>query len=229
MRPSKVRQNITLSIKAIFILYATSCKAQVLFEDSFGGTSLDTSKWEVVLPFESSSVSVNNGYVLSQDRGQIITKQNFGFPYTLSGSFSSSFSDDLIGVTLRTSGSNLGRELWGAASGLGVGFWMAGFINMGESGFDEIPGSRHPFAFELNQTYNFSIHDNGNSVTVKINDIEIMSVVTSYSTGSRIAFDSRETGGNVSYSNIQVVPEPSAVSLLAVALGGLAMMRRRRS
>ena len=220
---------LKLQAVALFLITITSGNAQVLFEDSFGGTSLDTSKWEVVLPFESSSVSVNNGYVLSQDRGQIITKQSFGFPYTLSGSFSSSFSDDLIGVTLRTSGANLGRELWGAASGLGVGFWMAGFINMGESGFDEIPGSRHSFAFELNQTYNFSIFDSGDSVTVKINGIEIMSVVTSYSTGSKIAFDSRQPGGNVSYSNIQIVPEPSVLSLLAFGLSGLAMIRRRRS
>jgi hypothetical protein len=34
---------------------------------------------------------------------------------------------------------------------------------------------------------------------------------------------------NVYHGFILTVPEPSAVSLLAVGLGGLAMMRRRRS
>ncbi|NDF99438.1 MAG: PEP-CTERM sorting domain-containing protein [Chitinophagia bacterium] len=33
----------------------------------------------------------------------------------------------------------------------------------------------------------------------------------------------------ITYTNLEIVPEPSALSLLAVGLGGLAMIRRRRS
>ena len=36
-------------------------------------------------------------------------------------------------------------------------------------------------------------------------------------------------GGGVVQTSFDMVPEPSALSLLAVGLGGLAMMRRRRS
>ena len=49
----------------------------------------------------------------------------------------------------------------------------------------------------------------------------------------KVAFDISGGGGNVSYNiaqvTVQTVPEPSAVSLLSFGLGGLAMMRRRRS
>ena len=36
-------------------------------------------------------------------------------------------------------------------------------------------------------------------------------------------------GGSATGFRVAMVPEPSALSLLAVGLGGLAMMRRRRS
>jgi hypothetical protein len=36
-------------------------------------------------------------------------------------------------------------------------------------------------------------------------------------------------GSEVLFDNFQIIPEPSALSLLAIGLGGLAMMRRRRS
>lgn len=42
-------------------------------------------------------------------------------------------------------------------------------------------------------------------------------------------FSSSESGAPLNTSNITLVPEPSALSLLAVGLGGLAMVRRRRS
>jgi len=37
------------------------------------------------------------------------------------------------------------------------------------------------------------------------------------------------TGSEVLFDNFQIIPEPSAFSLLAIGLGGLAMMRRRRA
>ena len=37
------------------------------------------------------------------------------------------------------------------------------------------------------------------------------------------------TEGQLFFDNLRVIPEPSAFSLFAVGLGGLAMVRRRRS
>lgn len=47
----------------------------------------------------------------------------------------------------------------------------------------------------------------------------------------RVTFTGFFSGGNTRMDNVQLqaVPEPSALSLLAVGLGGLAMLRRRRS
>jgi hypothetical protein len=50
--------------------------------------------------------------------------------------------------------------------------------------------------------------------------------------GSKVGFFGNEMGGMTAQFDdisIQGVPEPSALSLLAVGLGGWAMIRRRRS
>lgn len=52
---------------------------------------------------------------------------------------------------------------------------------------------------------------------------------TTYTITENSFYSFSETGSLLSSSNITLVPEPSALSLLAVGLGGLAMVRRRRS
>ena len=58
--------------------------SQTLFNETFDGTSVDSSKWEVYLPFGSSSVGVQSGAFRSINRGTIVTKQDFNSPYILS-------------------------------------------------------------------------------------------------------------------------------------------------
>ena len=57
----------------------------------------------------------------------------------------------------------------------------------------------------------------------------LVSPGTTYTITKDSFFSSSEFGPNLDTSKISLVPEPSALSLLAVGLGGLAMMRRRRS
>jgi len=203
----------------------------VFFEDSFGGTAVDTSKWDVFLPYDSSSIEIMNGSLQSVNRGQIITKQEINAPCIISGKFTTSYVDDLIEICIRSSGDNLGQAQYGALDGLAIDFWMAGFVSFGKNGIMEIADSREAYNFNPNQIYSFKIIDTGNSVSVEINNALVKSIDTSYSTGSKIGIYSSQAGGVVLFSDIKVsgVPEPSALSLLAVGLGGLAIVRRRRS
>ena len=57
----------------------------------------------------------------------------------------------------------------------------------------------------------------------------LVSPGTTYTITKDSFFSGSEMGSNLDTSKISLVPEPSALSLLAVGLGGLAMMRRRRS
>ena len=57
----------------------------------------------------------------------------------------------------------------------------------------------------------------------------LVSPGTTYTITKDNFFSFSEQGANLDTSKISLVPEPSALSLLAVGLGGLAMMRRRRS
>jgi hypothetical protein len=57
----------------------------------------------------------------------------------------------------------------------------------------------------------------------------LVSPGTTYTITKDNFFSSSEQGSRLDTSKISLVPEPSALSLLAVGLGGWAMMRRRRS
>lgn len=94
-----------------------------------------------------------------------------------------------------------------------------------ELGFDSNTGLLHSKMFDFSADTlgaligedQFAISNWGGSVT------EVYIVV-----GSDTYF-SLAPQGSATLDNFEIVPEPSALSLLAIGLGGLAMMRRRRS
>ncbi|MGD1088126.1 MAG: hypothetical protein ABR955_05315 [Verrucomicrobiota bacterium] len=67
-----------------FIL-TNQCKAQSLY-DNFSGTSVNTSLWDVVLPFGQSQVTESGGFLTTTGRGILATAAGFNAPYTVSGS-----------------------------------------------------------------------------------------------------------------------------------------------
>ncbi len=81
--------------------------------------------------------------------------------------------------------------------------------------------------------------DSGSEVSVYFNGSTdpTLTLATTGSAGSRVSFSNREgaaagssisDGGVTRFDYITIsIPEPSALSLLAIGLGGLAMMRRR--
>jgi len=226
----------------LFIGLSSFVKAEILLTDSFENGALDSSKWDVFLPNGNSSVSVQDGYLKAINRGTLISKNEFNSPYKISGSFrTQNLYYDLTTITLRSSGLLPSGVSWGLVEGIAIEIWSDGYY-ITPYQFGANAGSPTEYRPSVpiydNVPYNFQIIDTGNTFSVIINDQLIFTEATTFTTGGKIAFSSREswtnngetTNGHSDLLAIQIesVPEPSALSLLAVGLGGLAMMRRRR-
>lgn len=93
----------------------------------------------------------------------------------------------------------------------------------GEGGYNLVTG----------QTYFFSILDTGSEISLSVNGIRLLDAATTYSTGNRIAFYSREfpsTATAIDALTIIHVPEAGTTALyLAFGLAGLVLSARRKA
>ena len=187
------------------------------------------------MPFATSQAYVSNGKFVSYDRGIITTKDAFNpylQPYMVEGVFTPENWQTVFCVTLRSNG-NL--DIPSSESlGIRVGFWSSAFdpglsitpvfLNGGGTSVSALP------AFSVGSPYNFAITDFGDTIAVAINGMEVaVANVNDYKSGGSVSlFSSYQNGSNqVDNFKVSSVPEPSALSLLAIALGGLALVRRR--
>jgi len=229
-----------LGFVAALTSFTGTAKAEVLFTDSFDGSAVDSSKWEIILPPDYGShvgaaVSQNNGALTLSNLGHAFAKTPSSFEYEINGTFKLSNNYDIFGITLR---SNAVLSRWpsgdyGPADGILVLFWAeSGEITV--SNGNQSGGINYNIGISPNTDFKFRVYDSGAAVQTYINDALVASFNSSYSPGSKVGFFSRE-GGTVlptqtaSLLDVSIIPEPSALTLLAVGLGGLAMMRRRRS
>ena len=230
------------STVSIALQCGLTVQANVLLTDNFDGSSVDSTKWSVNTSIPGSSVSVSGGYLDLRNRGIITSIDNISGPFQIDGRFqllnnersnfhiefrSSGFSGSTVGVQFQC------RTDWN------------GYVDQ-ISIFDFTTSS--PFwvnlttPINLNSWYNFKIVDLTNKIDVYFNDsiAPVLSLNTRGSGGNKIVIYNREgsaagssisEGGVARFDSINVssVPEPSALSLLAVSLGGLALVRRRRS
>lgn len=225
------------------LVVAIDVKANVLFFDNFDGTTLDTSKWDVVLPTGVASVSVQDGFLRSLNRGTIVTKQEFSGPFVVSGKFRTPAAFyDLTTITLRSSGALPSIPSHDRLEGLAIEIWSDGNYvtpwEIGATGATALLPSSPFGTLADNAIHTFEIQDSGSSFTVSINGTEIFSRATSFSTGAKISFSSRERTtavgsqpeltGQSDLLEIQVIPEPTSWSLLVAGVCGLACLRRRK-
>lgn len=229
------------SVLILYFVLVGSLKADVLFFDSFDGATIDETKWDIVLPNNvTSSISVQDGYLKSLNRGTVVTKQEFNSPYIVTGLFrTSALYYDLTTITLRSSGLLPSSLSWGLVEGIAIEIWSDGYyITPYEFGLNAGPPSEYKpsIAIEDNQIYSFQILDTGSTFSVSINNQEIFTRATSFSTGGKIGFSSREYNGtwndtgrsDLLQIQVESVPEPSTVLLSAAGLGGIAIMRKRK-
>lgn len=227
-----MRQLVALLVMAL----AGNAWSQVLFSDSFDGAVLDSSKWSTIFPFSGAELSVQGGFLRSNGRGTIVTKAGLNSPYTVKGSFSNANDFSVFEVWLRSDGITIPTSGEGWVGGIGISFWggpnfwsspgvKVGLSDYSPNIFTDSTG------FNPNQTYEFIITDFGNRITLDVDGVRRFDVSTSFSTGNKIAFNSRQnlSGqlGQTDVFQIEIVPEPSTFSLL-LSGGALLMARRRR-
>lgn len=240
-------------LAVLMMALAGNSWGQLLFSDNFDGDAIDSSKWDVSLPFGSSSVAVQSGEFRSLNRGTIITKQEFTSPYILSGMLRHSSYYDETTFYLRSDGQRETADIYGGRTGVAISF-CSNYVSYDENGNYSAGGIRintngqNNFAY-INRTlspgidYSFSIHDFGYGFSVEITGFDgspggspfgLIALGNHYSAGSKIALASRDNNSDISETGrtdlleVQVsVPEPSSGSLL-IAGGMLALARRRK-
>lgn len=229
-------------IALLVLALAGNSWSQTLLNETFDGTTVDSSKWEVYLPFGSSSVGVQSGAFRSINRGTIVTKQDFNSPYILSGTFRHSSIYDVTTLYLRSDGQREASDVFGGMTGVGISFWSpynfygVGDLHVYRSGISGAFAS-YSQSFSSNIDYSFNILDTGDSLNIKVTGSDIAPidwiVPISFSKGTKIALASRENTihtsqtGITDFFEVQVsVPEPSSLWLLLTG-GAFALMRRR--
>lgn len=229
--------------------------AQIILTDDFDSSSIDTNKWQIILPFNNqfvidrnvtSTATQNSGSLTLKGGASINSKANIVGPYQVSGIFNQSSPGGRTIITLR--GDGVSRDpVYGNPNGSVLLFFF------GDSSYDPnykcnigIASSPFSWNFNINEIYRdnsfslshdsptaFHIIDWGNLLEININDKLISKVSLSpggFGDSVTIASQWSDSSGlQLDSFKIESIPEPSALSLLAVGLGGLAILRRRRS
>jgi len=185
----------------LFLLASLSLSArgQILVQDDFSGAAVDSSLWEVILPFPQSSVTQSSGWLTAAGRGSFATQQGFDTPIGLLGRMQLNDLNENFAVKLRTDLSTNSSSFYGQyyeITGVQVVFSApnsAVYIHNFYSTSNVItPIASADFEFEVGRSYDFEITDDTTNVIVLIDGTNILAAATTFRTGNRIAFQSRE-------------------------------------
>jgi hypothetical protein len=241
----------------LFCVFAIQEKASCqLIVDTFDGSGdPDASKWTFTNPYPDSRVYQSGGNLNLLNRGTLFSKSEFGSYIEVSGSmkFTGSYKDN-IRLFLRTdkymTPSNASSQLThgiqiGFAPGYGgsisefFGFPVGSDRPADPDGWEPLALTTGAGYFGMNVEETFKVTDDGFTINLFLRDMTTP-VATATSTlryGGYFAIQNREgglggswesNGSNVAINSLSIVPEPSALSLLAVGLG-VVLRRRRRT
>jgi hypothetical protein len=227
-------------------LLAGSAAATTLINDTFSGSSVDSSIWSVGLPFANSSVSISGGDAIFKGRGTLVSVNPViaspGLSLDIRGSFAFTGSvNDSLNIRLRSDG--IVHDVWGNVGGVDVLIAMPRIVfnNYGVGGTWGGVAIDYASPLQVNTYYDFRVTDDGQTVKLYIGDLvnPFSTFSSTYTPGDKLAicdrdengtFDSVDNAGsqiNLSYVQVNLVPEPGIASLLGVAAGCALLARRR--
>jgi hypothetical protein len=235
-------RNLILSALSLISLIAPLSAEVMVLQDSFDGNSLDVSRWNTLLPYSDSVVSVQDGFLRSISRGAVVTQSEFSDqisgPIMISGSFRLANSFSVFEVWLRSDGILIPGNSNGWVGGIMVGFWSGpnywsspglkiGYSDLTPNIFTD------SITFNPDQVYSFKITDGGSWISVDVDGVLRATSLTQFSTGGKVALNGRQNldgqVGQVDVFGLQIIPESSSLSLLALGGVVVALGRRKRA
>lgn len=230
----------------IFFLFAIKAKGQVLFSDEFNGTEIDASKWDIFLPFSDSQVYVQDGVLKSKNYGFVMSKQTFDPFYSVSIVLGSINSPGVVikgndQFVLRQTGltpTDATQELLsGVSDGMPL-FFAFGSTNIGETSGQALGTQAFVFNDYGNRLTTFQGTSVANLDGTSVDYFEEVPIWPDFwlsrneqppvFTGSKIGFFGTDSDKEASLFSIQVsVPEPSALSQIAISFIFFAVLIRR--
>lgn len=163
-----MKRDIILGLALLtgFLGFSKNTEAQVLLQDNFAGTSLDSSNWTEndTYVWGPSLVSVNDGLATFNYRPIISTTQNFSGGIEVDSSFSlgTEAQPENFQIVTSSDGNVFGR--WDEPEGLKFIFNTSGVsVQFGDdSGNYTFFGASTGLTLNTNQMYSFSVIDFGN-------------------------------------------------------------------
>ena len=247
--------NVLVLVSFLFISF--NLQAETLLNDNFNGSTLNGALWDTFTSSltpagTSGAVYLSNGNLILVNRGTIITKQGFDTTFDLSGNFRIEGNYDRVSIYLRTTGAstnpwkdqdngifiNFQQDTYGDFSKrwIGIAEWSVGGLNNLTGVYTNDPNTYYNQLATTSAnipsytSLNYRITDDGYNIAVYLENLStpILTASTSFAPGNRIAFNNGYSHNQISIDSIQIVPEPSALSLLVVGLG-VVLRRRRRT
>ncbi len=209
----KILKELIFFLTVSLTLLLTKGEAQVLSDD-FNGMTVNTNIWNVILPFAQSQITESGGSLTMTGKGTLATVAGFNSPYEISGSVTLNNSLEHFSIVLRSDLSVWPPDAgYDEFTGINVVFSADG-NQISIQQFD--PSNQNPtflaltnFNISVGQPYNFKIIDTGTRISLAINGTTLLTGQSTFSTGNKIAFRSREfsnTSSSLDYVSITATP-----------------------
>jgi hypothetical protein len=186
-----------LTTTVLFFGCLSFLNAGTLLHDDFEGSTIDSNLWTVTLPFAHSQVAQSEGKLTTLGRGVLATAAGYDGPIVLTGRMTPNHGYEHFAVILRCDLSvSPSFSQFHLLTGVEVAFSTDNrsvYINkLGPNDGSITILASVPFVFQVGKSYDFAIVDDKTNVLVVIDGTLAVSAVTEFSTGNKIAFDSRE-------------------------------------